>query len=91
MNAILNGIRLWYCDICFKTNNFSSRKTHINSKSHILIKEHDSVVLKHEVSRPEVETKRIIHSMIHLEIVVNFEIRFEIPLTYGIIQNYRIL
>ena len=35
MNDLMKESRLWYCDVCEKTLNFSSRLRHFKSKSHI--------------------------------------------------------
>ena len=34
MKAILNETRLWYRDMCDKTNNIKNKSKHINSKTH---------------------------------------------------------
>ena len=44
MNAISNKTRLFFCDICDETNNFSSRSRHIISNSRIHKKEYGTVV-----------------------------------------------
>ena len=47
--------RLWYCDTCDKTINFSSKLKHINSKTHIRKLEYGTVVKEYEFIRPEID------------------------------------
>ena len=48
MNAILNEIQLWFCDICDETNKFASRLKHINAKTDTREKEYGTVVKEYE-------------------------------------------
>ena len=74
MNAIFNETHLSFCDQRKKTNSFSSRLRHINSKSHNHKEEYGTVVKKHEFSRPESDVytqvlKLFRYSMLLLKIV----------------------
>ena len=45
MNAIMNETRLWFCDICDKTNNIKSKSEHTISKS-LIYKKNMVLLLK---------------------------------------------
>ena len=55
MNAIMNEIQLWYCDICDQTIRFFSRLRHFNSKSHKHKREYGTVVKKYDFFNPKID------------------------------------
>ena len=55
LNAIMNDTRFWYCDICCKTMNFSSRLRYINSNSHFHKKQYDTVVREYEYIQQKID------------------------------------
>ena len=57
MNAIRIEIQLWFCDICDKTINFSSRLKPIKTETHTHKKEYGTVVnvIEYKPIRPEID------------------------------------
>ena len=47
--------QLWYCDVCNKTNNFTSKLRHNNSKTHIHKQEYGNLVKENEFNNPDID------------------------------------
>ena len=55
MIAIMNETLLWHCDVCDRTNNFSTRLRLITSKSQKHKKESGTVVKEYDFIKREID------------------------------------
>ena len=55
MNAIKNETQLWYCNVCDKTINFSSKSKHNSFKTHKHKEKSGTIVKGYEFIRPEID------------------------------------
>ena len=55
MNAIINQIQVWYCDICDKTTAIKTKPKHITCKSHKQKKAYGTVVKQYEFINPDID------------------------------------
>ena len=68
MNAIINQIQVWYCDICDKTTAIKTKRKHFICKSHKQ-KKHMVLLLNNTNSLIQTLMMWILYSMILLKVV----------------------